>query len=491
MVLLINLLIILSILFIAIMLFRCIQRKKQLLQKTNIKTFLGGVIGAGYGEETARKALETYSKTKDAKYPEIHANETNKCGHKNGVGSLKAGCKYPCENPIYNTNGLNWLYRNRNSSEVKNPIYNESTCLDFDGFNKSNNIAFEYNGPFHYFSSGVNEKGLKDFFNSNLHEEIRKKSIIKQNKNKAQDIPSYRFIIIPYIWQKSNNIDNYVKSRLFELGELKEEIKNEPFTFIAESKLKHSTKINTYSYKIAINDTFNNNNNNLSTSLKEIVTKKLEGDMVVYITIYKELKEVIEANVKNTFLDCVYNPNDKEKNKISPIELWSREDFEILFESNTFTTIINNPISDNYNELNEFISSIIIKKIDKYIANLKSNVPQVQQQLKEKADEKNRQSLLVPNPIWQQQQYQEQQQQYQEQQQQQQQQYQEQQQQRQEQQQQQQQYQQQQYQQQQYQQQYQQQQYQQQQQQYQQYEPQQQNRRHHPQNRRHHPYLRS
>ena len=403
MVSLINLLIILSILFIAIMLFRCIQRKKQLLQKTNIKTFLGGVIDAGYGEETARKALETYSKTKDAKYPEIHANETNKCGYKNGVGSLKAGCKYPCENPIYNTKGLNWLYRNGNSSEVKNPIDNKSTCLDFDGFNKSNNIAFEYNGPFHYFSSGLNEKGLRDFFNSNLHEEIRKKSIIKQNENKAQDIPSYRFIIIPYIWQKSNNIDNYVKSRLFNLDELKEEIKNEPFTFIAESKLKHSTKINTDSYKIAINDTFNNNNNNnLSTSLKEIVTKKLEGDMVVYITIYKELKEVKEANVQNTFLDCVYNPNNKEKNNTPPIELWSRKNFEILFKDAAFMNIINNPISDNYNELNKFISSIIIEKTEKYIANLKSNVPQVQQQLKEKADEKNRQSLLVPNPIWQQ-----------------------------------------------------------------------------------------
>ena len=473
MVLLINLLIILSILFIAIMLFRCIQRKKQLLQQTNIKTFLGGVIGAGYGEDTARKALETYSKTKDAKYPEIHANETNKCGYKNGVGSLKAGCKYPCENPIYNTKGLNWLYRNGNSSEVKNPIDNKSTCLDFDGFNKSNNIAFEYNGPFHYFSSGINEKGLRDFFNSNLHEEIRKKSIIKQNENKAQDIPSYRFIIIPYIWQKSNNIDNYVKSRLFKLDELKEEIKNKPFTFIAESKLKHSTKINTDSYKIAINDTFNNNNNNLSTSLKEIVTKKLEGDMVVYITIYKELKEVKEvkeANVQNTFLDCVYNPNNKEKNNIPPIELWSRKDFEILFKSATFMNIINNPISDNYNELNKFISSIIIEKTEKYIANLKSNVPQVQQQLKEKADEKNRQSLLVPNPIWQQQ-YQQQpqyesqpqpQQQYQQQYEQQpQQQYQ-----------------------QQPQQQYQQQQYQQyQQQQYQQYQQR--------QNRRHHPYLRS
>ena len=473
MVLLINLLIILSILFIAIMLFRCIQRKKQLLQKTNIKTFLGGVIGAGYGEETARKALETYSKTKDAKYPEIHAKKLNKCGYKNfetQYGHLKAGCKYPCENPIYNTKGLNWLYRNGNSPEVKNPIDNESTCLDFDGFNKSINIAFEYNGPFHYFSSGVNEKGLRDFFNSNLHEEIRKKSIIKQNKNKAKDIPSYRFIIIPYIWEKSNNIDNYVKSRLFDLGELKEEIKNEPFTFIAESKLKHSTKINTYSYKIAINDTFNNNNN-LSTSLKEIVTKKLEGDMVVYITIYKELKEVKEANVQNTFLDCVYNPNQKKKNNITPIELWSREDFEILFKDDTFMDIINNPISDNYNELNKFISSIIIEKTENYIVNLKSNVPQVQQQLKEKADEKNRQSLLVPNPIWQQQ-YQQQpqyepQQQYQQQQQRQ-------------------------YQQQQYQQR---QQYEQQQQpQQQQYEPQQQNRRHHPQqrqNRRHHPYLRS
>ena len=40
--------------------------------------------------------------------------------------------------------------------------------------------------------------------------------------------------------------------------------------------------------------------------------------MVVYITIYKELKE---ANVINTFLKCVYNPNNKEKNNIPPIEL--------------------------------------------------------------------------------------------------------------------------------------------------------------------------
>lgn len=347
-----NIVILFLVLLIAIIILCICFKRNKLLQNNTKKN--KPYSGGGFQEEKARDAFNKY--TKSGTYVDIHASQPNICGIKGT--ELHRGCKYPCERQGLLTQGLNWLYRMGITvlESRQAPINNKSTCLDMDGYNSHNNLSFEYNGPTHYFMTGINTTGINDYFNSKLHEEIRIDRMKTQNEKYGNNKALYRFIVVPYIWYYSNNIENYVISRLRDCGELKDNTVIEQSAFdelekqynlikdaynminleeyAVEKIREYDILVDTYNYAKSlkkykyINQTiitrstfdgqslFKNNtlknlmfnfNSNIEI-LSESVRSKIDADIVVYDEIKQKLAEY---NADDTFSQCFPNPYDK------------------------------------------------------------------------------------------------------------------------------------------------------------------------------------
>ncbi len=97
---------------------------------------------------------------------------------------------------------VKWLYD-------EDPVTKERTYLDLDGWNEQLKIGLEYNGEQHYYETfGENDyTQLKYMHNDNA------KAAVLQKKG-------YSLIIVPYFIQKGK-LENYIRSRLDDIGALK------------------------------------------------------------------------------------------------------------------------------------------------------------------------------------------------------------------------------------------------------------------------------
>jgi hypothetical protein len=81
--------------------------------------------------------------------------------------------------------------------------------LQFDGYNKSLNLAFEYNGKQHYEFINFFHRNKKDFYKQKLRD------IIKNKKCKELGI---NLITIPY--NQEDNLEEFIRNELIQTGEI-------------------------------------------------------------------------------------------------------------------------------------------------------------------------------------------------------------------------------------------------------------------------------
>jgi hypothetical protein len=349
----------------------CIQRKiPNSLIKKGIKYFNGGINsfnggGESPGEKTARNAFNEFTKdhinpdgtNTRGEYISRHAHIKNKCGAE-GLNP----CHKPCinsKNRTLTTEGIDWLYR---TVPIKGNRY-VFTCLDFDGLNETNGVAFEYNGPHHYMDGGITTRHLKAFYNAGMNEITRfkliteqNKNIIEQNKTNTIKKPLYKLFIIPYIFENPGDIENYVKSRLEDIGQLNP-------IYISDKKYKSKIDTQPYYEQFKYIEAYDIPHSKFKTNFWiQVEMTNIRAGPIVYTNILKELvKNKLEAEI------IVYD-NIKARLNL----LYSKDDVENLFkgmfwmkhlaaETTTYSDY-NNYKHDSYNTIinkqNEFIKSV-------------------------------------------------------------------------------------------------------------------------------------